>query len=42
MIAIVGVVFGILGFAVGVAAFLRRSITAAAGRVATQPGQGDD
>lgn len=41
--AIVGIVIGILGLAVGVAAFLRRPTTAAAaGRVATQPGQGDD
>ena len=43
MIAIVGIVVGILGLAVGVAAFLRRPTAAAAsGRVATQPGQGDD
>jgi hypothetical protein len=43
MIAIAGIVVGILGLAVGVAAFLRKPTSAgAAGRVATQPGQGDD
>jgi hypothetical protein len=43
LIAIVGIVVGLLGLAVGVAAFLRKPAAAtAAGRVATQPGRGDD
>jgi hypothetical protein len=43
LIAIAAVVVGALGLAVGLAAFLRRpTATAAAGRVAAQPGQGDD
>lgn len=43
MVGIGGAVFGLLGLLAGGAAFLRRpSVTAPAGRVATQAGQGDD
>lgn len=42
MIAIGGVVVGVLGLVVGIAAFLRRPTATAAGRIAAQPGQGDD
>lgn len=43
LIAIVGVVVGVLGLLVGGAALLRRpSVTAPTGRVAAQAGQGDD
>lgn len=42
LIAIAGVVVGVVGLAVGGLALLRRPATATAGRMAAQAGQGDD